>query len=87
MADRSRAKRGEIQVECDVLVIFGLTGDLAKKQTFAALYRLEARGELHCRIIGIARDRWNDRSLREHARTAIKDTVDEYDDAVFKRLA
>jgi glucose-6-phosphate 1-dehydrogenase len=30
----------------DVLVIFGITGDLAKKQTFRALYRLERRGEL-----------------------------------------
>ena len=30
----------------DVLVIFGITGDLAKKQTFRALYRLERRKEL-----------------------------------------
>jgi glucose-6-phosphate 1-dehydrogenase len=87
MADRSRGKRRGRAVECDVLVIFGLTGDLAKKQTFAALYRLEARGELDCRIVGIARDRWTDHSLREHARTAVKNTVGEYDDAVFKRLA
>jgi glucose-6-phosphate 1-dehydrogenase len=85
MASRSREKGKER--EADLLVIFGLTGDLAKKQTFAALYRLEARGELECRIIGIARDRWNDRSLREHARTAVKNTVDDYDEAVFKRLA
>ncbi len=28
----------------DVFVIFGITGDLAKKMTFEALYRLEARG-------------------------------------------
>jgi glucose-6-phosphate 1-dehydrogenase len=85
MGNRSREKGKER--EADLLVIFGLTGDLAKKQTFAALYRLEARGELDCRIIGIARDRWNDRSLREHARTAVKNTVGEYDEAVFKRHA
>jgi glucose-6-phosphate 1-dehydrogenase len=87
MADRSRGKRRGSPVECDVLVIFGLTGDLAKRQTFAALYRLERRGELQCRIIGIARDRWTDRSLREHARAAVKNTVGDYDEAVFKRLA
>ncbi|MDA8373519.1 MAG: hypothetical protein M0Z91_04610 [Actinomycetota bacterium] len=30
----------------DVLVIFGITGDLARKMTFRALYRLEAAGRL-----------------------------------------
>jgi len=40
----------------EVLVIFGITGDLAKKQTFRALYRLERRGELGCSVIGVARD-------------------------------
>jgi glucose-6-phosphate 1-dehydrogenase len=30
----------------DVLVIFGITGDLAKKMTFCSLYRLERRGLL-----------------------------------------
>ena len=32
--------------EADALVIFGITGDLAKKQTFRSLYRLERRGLL-----------------------------------------
>jgi glucose-6-phosphate 1-dehydrogenase len=72
---------------CDVLVIFGITGDLARKMTFGALYRLEARGALECRIIGIARDRWDDDSLREHAREAITNTVENLDEATFKRLA
>src|SRR3954468_19445676 len=31
----------------DVLVIFGITGDLAKVMTFRSLYRLEARGRLN----------------------------------------
>ncbi len=37
----------------DVLVIFGITGDLAKKMTFRALYRLESRGKLDCPIVGV----------------------------------
>jgi glucose-6-phosphate 1-dehydrogenase len=71
----------------DVLVIFGITGDLARKMTFRALYRLERRDALDCRIIGIARDRWDDDSLREHARSAIAETVKDFDDATFERLA
>ena len=32
----------------DALVIFGITGDLAKVMTFRSLYRLERRGLLSC---------------------------------------
>ena len=42
----------------DVLVIFGITGDLARVMTFQALYRLEERGLLTCRIVGVAVDDW-----------------------------
>lgn len=40
----------------DALVIFGITGDLARKMTFRSLYRLEAAGRLDCPIIGVARE-------------------------------
>ena len=40
----------------DVLVIFGITGDLAKVMTFRSLYRLERRGLLDCPIVGVAPD-------------------------------
>ena len=59
----------------DVLTIFGITGDLAKKMTFRALYRLEARGKLDCPIVGVAIDDWDVEQLREHAREAIASTV------------
>ena len=42
----------------DVLVIFGITGDLAKVMTFRSLYRLERRGLLHCPIVGVASSDW-----------------------------
>lgn len=32
-----------VSAPADVLVIFGITGDLAKKMTFRSLYRLERR--------------------------------------------
>jgi glucose-6-phosphate 1-dehydrogenase len=71
----------------DVLAIFGISGDLAKKMTFRALYRLEARGKLECPIVGVAIDDWDDEQLREHARASIDATVSEPDDDVFARLA
>jgi glucose-6-phosphate 1-dehydrogenase len=70
----------------DVLVIFGITGDLAKKMTFRALYRLEARGMLDCPIVGVAIDEWSLEQLREHGREAIEATVKDADAEVLDRL-
>ena len=71
----------------DVLVIFGITGDLAKKQTFRALYRMERREELQCPIVGVARDEWSAATLRDHARQAIEDSGEKISERVFQRLA
>src|SRR5216117_2196202 len=71
----------------DVLVIFGITGDLAKVMTFHSLYRLEARGLLSCPIVGVAVDDWTVDDLRDRARSAIVDGGDELDEKVFKRFA
>src|SRR5215470_15867756 len=71
----------------DVLVIFGITGDLAKKQTFRALYRMERREELQCPVVGVARDEWSDATLRDHARQAIEDSGEKISEQVFQRLA
>ncbi len=70
----------------DTLVIFGITGDLAKKMTFRALYRLEARGKLNTPIVGVAIDDWSIEQLRGHGREAISATVAKVDDAVMERL-
>ena len=77
IAWRAMAKAGSQRNDgaaADVLTIFGITGDLAKKMTFRALYRLEARGKLDCPIVGVAIDEWDDEQLREHAREAIAAT-------------
>ena len=55
----------------DVLVVFGITGDLAKVMTFRSLYRLERRGLLDCPIVGVAVDDWSVDQLKERARTSI----------------
>jgi glucose-6-phosphate 1-dehydrogenase len=66
------ARQDAGQKPADVLVIFGITGDLAKVMTFHSLYRLEARGLLNCPIVGVAFDDWSDKDLRDHARKAIE---------------
>ena len=71
----------------DVLVIFGITGDLAKVMTFRSLYRLEARGLLDCPIVGVAVDDWDVKQLVERARESIVGTGEKLDEAVFGRLA
>ncbi len=71
----------------DALVVFGITGDLAKVMTFRSLYRLERRGLLDCPIVGVAADDWTVEHLREHARKCIEGTGEPVDDAVFERFA
>jgi glucose-6-phosphate 1-dehydrogenase len=71
----------------DLLVIFGITGDLARKMTFRALYRLERNDMLNHPIIGVASDDISIEQLVERARDAIKDCDEKFDDAVFDRLA
>jgi glucose-6-phosphate 1-dehydrogenase len=72
---------------CDVFVIFGITGDLAKVMTFRSLYRLEARQLLDCPIVGVAVDDWTVDQLVDRARTSIAATGEEIDEDVFARFA
>jgi glucose-6-phosphate 1-dehydrogenase len=71
----------------DVLVIFGITGDLAKVMTFHSLYRLEQRGLLNCPIVGVAVNDWTADQLRARARECIAGCGETVDEEVFDRLA
>ena len=71
----------------DVLVVFGITGDLAKVMTFRSLYRLEKRGLLTCPIVGVAVDDWTVDQLKERARESIEGTGETLDKTVFDRFA
>jgi glucose-6-phosphate 1-dehydrogenase len=71
----------------DRLVIFGITGDLAKVMTFRSLYRLEQRGLLDCPILGVAVDDWPVDQLVERARESIVGTGEQLDEDVFRRFA
>ncbi|WP_193374431.1 MULTISPECIES: glucose-6-phosphate dehydrogenase [Mycobacteriaceae] len=69
------------------LVIFGITGDLARKMTFRALYRLERRHLLDAPILGVASDDITVEELVNRAAEAIRHSGEPFDEAVFGRLA
>lgn len=75
------------QQPADVLVVFGISGDLAKVMTFRSLYRLERRGLLSCPIVGVAVDAWSDDELRAHARASIVACGETIEEDVFARFA
>lgn len=78
---------GASGANADVLVIFGITGDLAKKMTFQSLYRLERRRVLQFPVVGVAIDAWDTARLRDYARQCIEDSGEVIDAHVFQRFA
>src|SRR5215212_8671672 len=85
--ERAATPGGDENRRTDALVVFGITGDLAKVMTFRSLYRLERRGLLDCPIIGVAVDDWTVEQLKERARTSIETTGEQLDPDVFDRFA
>jgi glucose-6-phosphate 1-dehydrogenase len=71
----------------DALVVFGITGDLARKMTLRSLYRLEKRKLLDCPVIGVAVEDWTADHLRQHALDAVRDTGEKIDNRVWARFA
>lgn len=69
------------------LVIFGITGDLAKKLVLPALYRLEERRVLDEPIIGVARSDWDKDGLVKYARDSVTTQLGGVNERVFARLA
>ena len=78
---------GDATRPADVLVVFGITGDLAKVMTLHSLYRLEARGLLQCPIVGVAVNDWTVEQLRQHAHDCIETCGEMIDPEIFARLA
>jgi glucose-6-phosphate 1-dehydrogenase len=73
--------------KADALVVFGITGDLARKQTLRSLYRLEHRELLDCPVIGVASSDWDDETLRQRMRQALAEGGEKIDDEVAGRFA
>jgi glucose-6-phosphate 1-dehydrogenase len=56
----------------DALVLFGVTGDLAHKMIFPALYAMAKKGTLKVPVIGVASSKWSPARLRERVADSIK---------------
>jgi len=67
--------------------MFGVTGDLAKRRLFPALYELEEDGDLEIPIIGVSRSSDDDEALRRRARDSLEFVGKDIDETVFARLA
>src|SRR6478609_3818360 len=75
-----------VPATADALVIFGVTGDLAHKMTFRALYRLERRDLLTGPVIGGAREDWSSDRLRTEMEAAIVASGESVEREVMDRL-
>lgn len=79
MSDRPRS---------DALVLFGATGDLARKKIFPAVYEMELGGSCGVPVIGVSSSEWDDDTLRDRAHEAIvEQTHGDVDEATWKSLA
>jgi glucose-6-phosphate 1-dehydrogenase len=56
----------------DALVVFGVTGDLAHKMIFPALYALTKKGALDVPVIGVAFPKWSLERLKKRATDSIE---------------
>jgi glucose-6-phosphate 1-dehydrogenase len=65
----------------DALVVFGITGDLARRSTLPALYDLTQQGLLTCPVIGVGRRAQSSEEIAQRASEAIaaakKEKLDE----------
>ena len=73
-------------MKADALVLFGATGDLAKKKLFPALYDLQELNELEVKIFGVASSKWTQEQFKSNAETAIRARKPDTDPKVLNRL-
>ena len=73
-------------MKADALVLFGATGDLAKKKLFPALYDLEELNELDVQIFGVASSKWTQDVFRSNVESAIRARKPDADEKVLGKL-
>jgi glucose-6-phosphate 1-dehydrogenase len=73
-------------MKADVLVLFGATGDLAKKKLFPALYDLEELGQLDMPVIGVASSKWTQEVFRNNVEAAIRARKSDADEDVLAKV-
>ena len=72
--------------QSDALVVFGVTGDLAYKMIFPALYALSKNGALDFPVVGVAAPDWSAAQLRERIEASLARAGGVDDPAALDRL-
>jgi glucose-6-phosphate 1-dehydrogenase len=87
-AARTNSSRGHQTpaTHSDTLVLFGVTGDLAHKMIFPALYAMVKRGNLKVPVIGVAFPNWSLARLRDRVTDSIKRTCGIDDKRALRQL-
>lgn len=75
-----------VETVADAFVLFGASGDLARKKLLPALYELTKEGRLEMPILGVANSPWNDDEFRNQTRMAVADHFDDIDHEALERL-
>ena len=70
----------------DALVLFGVTGDLAHKMIFPALYAMVKRDTLKVPVVGVASPKWSLAQLRDRVRDSITQSGGIDDQRAFDQL-
>jgi glucose-6-phosphate 1-dehydrogenase len=68
------------ETHSDALVIFGVTGDLAHKAIFPALYALVKSGALQTPVVGVASPKWTLEQLRARVENSVEQSPGGIDD-------
>ncbi len=66
--------RVDNDVSSDGLVLFGITGDLARRKLFAALFRLESEKMLSGPVVGVASSPWDLERLLSEVRSGLSES-------------
>src|SRR2546422_662649 len=70
----------------DALVLFGLTGDLAHKMIFPALYAMVQRGVLTVPVVGVASRSWSVAQLRARVTDSVEQSGAPVEERALSRL-
>jgi len=70
----------------DALVLFGVTGDLAHKMIFPALYAMAKRGALTVPVFGVARPDWSAERMHERVQDSLNQSGGIDDKPAFEHL-
>ena len=75
------------KLQADAFLLFGATGDLARKKLFPALYELTSENRMEMPIIGIARSPWTVEDLQARCRESIEQQIGaDADKAIVEKL-